>query len=354
MTERTAQTSRGFRSRYRVGPGALEELGRCLDLTAPRIPILADTQVWALYGDDVTAALAPSAPLVFNMEGEGEKGLETIERLVTGLAHHRVHRRETLLVLGGGVCCDTGGLLSMLYMRGIPYVIVATTLMAQLDAAIGGKVGANAAERKNLLGGFYHPETVLIDPTFLETLPSRHLRAALAEAVKLHVLLPGLGIQPLLGPALAGDERALTRLAERCLDGKLALLEGDPFETDLRRELNLGHAVAHALEAMPGCKLLHGEAVAVGLAATARYAELEGICDAAFAADIVAQLEELELPVEATQDSDDVLAYLEKIADHRGGSIHLVVPAGDESTEIIENCDFGLLAECTQGSRVTH
>jgi 3-dehydroquinate synthetase len=352
MSERMVESKQRFRTRYRLGPGALSELRDHLELASARVPILADRKVWQIYGDAVTAALAPLATTVVFLDGEEEKRLQAVERVVAELSHSRVHRRETLVVLGGGVCCDVGGMISLLYMRGMSYVIVATTLMAQLDAAIGGKVGCNAADRKSLLGGFHHPELVLIDPTFLRTLPTRHLRAALAEAVKLDLLLPELEIEPLLDSALDGEETALTELAQRCLDGKLALLQDDPFETDLRRPLNLGHAVAHALEAMPESTLLHGEAVAVGLAATARYAELKGICNPTHAAAIIARLERLGLPVRTSGDSRELRARLEQIGDHRGGKIHLVVPAGEAGTQICESCDFHLLADCAHGSLV--
>ena len=257
-------------------------------------------------------------------------------------------------MIGGGVCCDVGGMVALLYMRGMDYIVVATSLMAQLDAAIGGKVGCNAGDRKNLLGGFHHAELVLIDPRFLLTLPRRHLRAALAEALKLGLLLPELGILPLLEDAEQGDLRALALLAERCLDGKLALLESDPFEEDLDRVLNLGHAVAHALEKMPGSALLHGEAVAIGLASTARYAEHEGRCSAEHAQGIITQLTRLGLPTTASVGMGEMAERLERIADHRGGRIRLVVPSGDAGASVLECGELGLLADCVRGLPVTH
>jgi 3-dehydroquinate synthase len=352
MIERTAVTQRESRTRYRVGRDALAELRRHLEPLPDRVAILTDPNVWETYGGRVERALAPAQVVVLNVAGEADKVLDVAARLLAELATNRIHRRETLVVLGGGVCCDVGGLVAMLYMRGMRYVIVATTLMAQLDAAIGGKVGCNGETRKNLLGGFHHADLVLIDPTFLQTLPERHLRAALAEAVKLDVLLPELGIAAVLEDSL--EEPELIRLAELCLDGKLKLLTADPFETDLRRSLNLGHAVAHALEGMPGTELLHGEAVSIGLAATARYAEAKAICSAAHAREIVSRLERLGLPIAASRDSSLLSERLAQIADHRGGRINLVVPSGEAGVEIRSDCDFGLLADCVQGLPVTH
>lgn len=349
MIERTTEAQRTSRTVYRVGTDAFTELRRHLDPGAARVPVLADPNVWRLYGEQMSAALAPALPLVVHIDGEAEKRFDVVQRVAHELTRHRVHRRETIVVLGGGVCCDVGGLVALLYMRGMRYAIVATSLMAQIDAAIGGKVGCNEAARKNLLGGFHHPDLVLIDPRFLSTLPGRHLRAALAEAVKLDLLLPDLGIDALLAAAAAGEQRALALLAERCLEGKLALLQSDPFETDLRRPLNLGHAIAHALEAMPGCELLHGEAVSVGLATTARYAELTGVCSSEHARAIVANLERLALPVSVSIGAEELRERLERIADHRGGEIHLTLSTGEGGTEIVEDCDFALLADCVHG-----
>ncbi len=349
MIERVARARREMHTTYRVGPHALIELRNHLDPLPERVPILTDPRVWECYGNDVRAALAPADIVVVNVAGEQEKVLDVAARLMAELAANRIHRRETLVIVGGGVCCDVGGLVAMLYMRGMSYVIVATTLMAQLDAAVGGKVGCNAETRKNLLGGFHYADLVLIDPAFLTTLPERHLRAALAEAVKLQVLLPELDIASRLHAALARDRSALTELAERCLEGKLRLLAEDPFERNLRRPLNLGHAVAHVLEVMPGVNMLHGEAVAVGLAATARYAHALGTCDSETAEEIVGLLVELGLPVQVQDDASRIRERLAEIADHRGGHINLVVPVSGRSVEIHEECDFGLLADCVEG-----
>ncbi len=354
MRERLWPTKWISRTRYRVGLDALSELRAHLEPLPARVPIIADPEVWRIYGDALRAALHPCKPLVLHVDGEGDKELNVVERLVFELVANRVHRREKLVLLGGGVCCDLGGVVALLYMRGMDYAIVATSLIAQVDAAIGGKVGCNAATRKNLLGGFHHAQLVLIDPSFLKTLPPRHFRAALAEALKLGLLLPELEIVPLLDEVNDGDPAALTLLIERCLDGKLSLLEADPFEEDLDRLLNLGHAVAHALEKVPGCSLLHGEAVAIGLAATARYAEHEGNCSPAYARGIVSQITSLGLPATSWVDTVELRARLAEIPDHRGGRIRLVVPTGDSGVGVLERCDLGLLADCVRGLPVTH
>ena len=354
MPEFQWPTTRVSHTRYSVGPGALSQLRAYLEPLPARVPVIADPDVWRIYGDAFRRAMHPCEALVLHVDGEQDKELDVVERLVFELVANRVHRRETVVVFGGGACCDIGGMVAMLYMRGMDYAVVATSLMAQIDAAIGGKVGCNAATRKNLLGGFHHAELVLIDPGFLATLPARQFRAALAEALKLGLLLPDLGVEPLLDAVIDGNFDALALLVEQCVDGKLRLLDVDPFEDDLDRVLNLGHAVAHALEKAPGCRLLHGEAVAIGLAATARYAAHEGDCSPQRASAIIAQIERLGLPTTSDVTPADLLARLAEIPDHRGGRIRLVVPAGDAGVRVLDHCDLTLLTDCARGLPVAH
>ncbi|HEX8647840.1 MAG TPA: 3-dehydroquinate synthase family protein [Thermoleophilaceae bacterium] len=348
MTERVQVTQRTSTTRYCVGPDALTELRAWLEPLPLRVPVIADPDVWRLYGDAVATVLHPCEPLVFHVAGEEQKEFGTVERLASELSANHVHRREKLILLGGGVVCDVGGLTASLYMRGLGYAIVATSLMAQIDAAIGGKVVTNFDHRKNLIGGFHHPELVLADPSFLRTLPPRHVRAALAEALKVGLILPELQIESMLEGAVASDPAAMGPLVERCVDGKLSLLEPDPFERDLDRVLNLGHAVAHALEKVEDCELIHGEAVAIGLAATARYASAEGICTSAYAGRILDQLVRLGLPTTADVPELELRARLGDIVDHRGGRIRLVVPTGDAGVTILEHADLDALAVCAR------
>jgi 3-dehydroquinate synthase len=346
VSEQVWSTERTTATRYWVGSGALDELRAWLEPLPQRIPIVSDAEVWTLYGEEVRSALHPCRPLVLRVDGENDKELGTVHRLVSQLVANRVHRREKLVCFGGGVCCDVGGMLALVYMRGMEYGIVATSLMAQVDAAIGGKVGCNFGTRKNLLGGFHHPKLVLCDPDFLETVPDRPFRAALAEALKLGVILPDLGIPSLLDKLGDRDREVLTQIVERCVTGKLRLLDPDPYEHDLDRLLNLGHTVAHALEKVENCGLLHGEAVAIGLAAKARYAEREGHCTPEHADRIVSQLERLELPTSFAANPSELRARLSEIPDHRGGRPRLVVPVDDAGAAVVDGGDLDLLAEC--------
>ncbi len=322
------------------------------------IVVLTDEQVWALYENRIHLALAPLdrpvVPLVLP-PGENSKDFGILSALVNTLMQNRIHRWDLLLCAGGGVCCDVGGLLALLYMRGMDYVNLPTSLMAQIDAAIGGKVGTNFGFRKNLLGGFHHPLLVLIDLSFLDTLQQAHFRSALAEAVKIAIIRDD---EPLLELLEKNSEALLSRkqgplleLLERCLIGKLNLLSDDPYESNLDRLLNLGHGVAHALErlpAMPGRRQpLHGEAVAIGLATTIRYAFRYNLCSRERATRLLGILFGLGLPlVPGPVNRDFFRDQLSRIPEHRGGLFRLVVPVNDGGVRILPHVNLDALVQC--------
>jgi 3-dehydroquinate synthase len=323
-----------------------------------QIVVFTDEQVWAIYEDSMRAALAPlNLPVVTLMlpAGETSKDFSMLPGLVDTLIQNRVHRRDLLICFGGGVCCDLGGLLALLYMRGLDYVNLPTSLMAQIDAAIGGKVGANFGLRKNLLGGFHHPLLVLVDPTFLSTLPDAHISSALAEAVKIAIIRQDERLLELLeeqSRALLNCERkALLELLERCIRGKLDLLVDDPYECDLNRALNLGHGVAHALERLPVLpgerQPLHGEAVALGLAATIRYAFRCGLCSPKWASRLLRVLLGLGLPIlPGSVNTDRIKEQLSRIVEHRGGLFRFVIPTDKCGVRILPAVDLDTLVEC--------
>lgn len=321
------------------------------------IVVFTDDQVWATYEMPVRNALASlDIPLVILSvpAGENSKDFDILDGAIGTLIENRIHRRDLLLCLGGGVCCDIGGLLASLYMRGMDYVNVPTSLMAQIDAAIGGKVGANRGLRKNILGGFHHPRLVLVDPVFLDTLPQPHFVAALAEAVKVAIIRDDQVLFDLLDrnteSLVKHERRSLVLLLEHCIKGKLALLAADPYEFNLDRELNLGHGVAHALEKlfiMPGDRQpLHGEAVSIGLAATARYAFRLGLCSGQRALKILSILSNLGLPLAPSRIEEEIVRdQLNRTVEHRGGVFRLVVPV-EAGVTILPHADIDLLAEC--------
>ncbi|MBV8205352.1 MAG: 3-dehydroquinate synthase [Acidobacteria bacterium] len=226
------------------------------------------------WGDSLTASLAAAGLKVDVLEmqdGERHKNLDTVSSLATRMVQRGADRGSLVVALGGGVVGDTAGLLASLFMRGVDYVQVPTTVVAQLDAAIGGKTGVNLAAGKNLLGTFHHPLLVIADPQALATLPEREFRSGLFEAMKCGVIRS----PEIFGYMEENRERILQRqvdaiewLTEASVKVKAEVVAADEREGGLRRILNFGHTIGHALEAETGYKqFLHGEAVAWGMVA---------------------------------------------------------------------------------------
>lgn len=323
-----------------------------------QIVLLTDECVWELYEKEIRTIIAPLdrqiVPLVLP-QGEKSKDFSVLHQLVVALVEHRIHRRDLLICIGGGVCCDIGGLLALLYMRGMEYINIPTSLMAQLDGAIGGKVGANFGIRKNLLGGFHHPLLVIIDPVFLDTLPTEHYESAFAEAVKLAMIFEDQSFLEFLednSHALLNRSRSLLlELLERCLRSKLDLITNDPYELNLNRSLNLGHTVAHALERLPsmpdGRQPFHGEAVAIGLATKIRYAFLCGFCSIGRATRLLSLLQQFKLPlIPGNLNKEEIKNQIDRISEHRGGEARLVVPTTEGGVNILSEIDPDKLVEC--------
>jgi 3-dehydroquinate synthase len=223
-------------------------------------------------------------PHFFEMpDGERAKRLSNLEKLAEKLVEDGADRHSVLIALGGGVVGDVGGFLASVFMRGIPVVQVPTTLVAQVDSAIGGKTGVNLTNGKNLLGTFHQPVCVLVDPDVLSTLPEREYRSGLFEAMKYGVIR-NLQIFEMMERQreglLARDGDLLEQLIADCIRVKAAVVSSDERESGERRILNFGHTIGHALEAETGYKsLLHGEAVGWGMIAAAAIGQETGVSD---------------------------------------------------------------------------
>ena len=243
------------------------------DTAKRRIFILTSAEVWALWGRQfLTAFLPAEQPLVlFLPPGESNKRLTQVERLSTELAAGGADRSSLLIAFGGGIVGDVGGFLAAIYMRGIDYIQMPTTLLAQVDSSVGGKTGVNLTAGKNLIGSFHHPRAVFADVGVLETLPARELRAGLFESIKAGVIRDA-GLFRFLErnqePILACDPTALKRVIAASVCMKAEVVGIDERESGLRMILNFGHTIGHAIEAATGYKkLLHGEAIAWGMLA---------------------------------------------------------------------------------------
>jgi 3-dehydroquinate synthase len=317
------------------------------DATADRLTALAPQGRMAIVTDETVAALhvgtlvdalglrGITATVTAIPPGEGSKALATAVGLLDELAHSSVGRRDLLVACGGGVVLDTAGWVASAYMRGIPYANVPTTLLGAVDAAIGGKVAVDHTVAKNLIGAFYQPIGVVSNIEYLTTLPDRQIRAGLAEVIKKGMIAsPELfaAIETDLEAILGQDVAALERLVRSASATKCELVARDPYENDLRRPLNFGHTVGHAVETVTGYgPVLHGEAVAFGMAVAARIALARGWLDPGVCDRLVTLLHRAGLPhaigqLGAEIDPDAVVAALGKIRLIRAGRLRFVLP----------------------------
>jgi 3-dehydroquinate synthase len=318
-------------------------------LDGRRVAVLTDRTVETLYGPLLIRALrdAGTDPLVRALPaGEASKSLDRAVELWHWLAASPIARRDVLVAFGGGVIADLGGWVASGFMRGIPYVNVPTTLLAQVDGALGGKVAVNHPLAKNLLGAFHQPLGVVANVGFLRSTDARHLRAGLAEAIKKAMIASPAYWEFIEADAdaiLRHDADALARLVHAAAAIKTALIERDPYEDDLRRPLNFGHTVGHPLETVSGYgAILHGEAVAFGMVVEARIACTRGLLDPAWLARLVDLLRRCRLPVDAADlpvpvRSRELIAALEKVRLIRAGSLRWVLPVCPGETVIADD-----------------
>ena len=309
MSERTIRVDLAGRAYdIAIGPGLLDRAGELCRplLAAPRVTIVSDATVAPLYGRrlaDSFAAAGVATTAVTVPAGESSKEFASFGKLVNDLLDLRPDRKTTLVALGGGVVGDLTGFAASVLLRGVDFIQVPTTLLAQVDSSVGGKTGINTRHGKNLVGSFYQPRLVLADTDVLDTLPRRELLAGYAEVAKY-----GLIDDPAFfawceqngASLLAGDAALRTRAIEQSCRAKARIVAADERETtDLRALLNLGHTFGHALEAETGfgSDLLHGEAVGTGMALAFDLSARLGLCPADDAARVRRHLGAVGLPM---------------------------------------------------------
>ncbi|WP_433189067.1 3-dehydroquinate synthase [Actinoallomurus sp. CA-150999] len=319
------------------------------ELDGRRAAVITERTVASLPAYRITGALGERGRLLGSIAippGERSKSLDTAYLLIDWLAQLGLARRDVVVALGGGMIMDTVGWVASAYMRGVPYVNVPTTLLAQVDAGLGGKVAVDHNAAKNLVGAFYQPRAVISCLEFLETLDPRQARAGLAEVVKKAVIA-----SPELFQFIEQNADELVRCSPRPSETlvraastiKCELVGRDPYEVDLRRPLNFGHTVGHAVETTTGYgPVLHGEAVAFGMAIAVDISRARGLLAPALADRITRLLTGLGLPVRLEQlrsvpPVEDVLAALDKIREIRDGSLRFVLPVELGTTLIADD-----------------
>jgi 3-dehydroquinate synthase len=277
---RTVNVSLGSRSYpIFIGGKILADLGRhCAELQlGRRCVIISDANVAPLYAAKAAASLRKSGfePMLATIPaGETSKSLKMFQRCCDMLADHRLERKSFIIALGGGVVGDLAGFVAAAYLRGIAFVQAPTTLLAQVDSSVGGKVGVNLAAGKNLVGAFHQPRLVLCDLATLRTLSLHEFRSGLAEVIKYGIIYDAAFFARLerdLPRLLRRDSEILAQVVARCCEIKAEVVRQDETETGVRAILNFGHTIGHAIEAIAGYgKYLHGEAISIGQVAAAK------------------------------------------------------------------------------------
>lgn len=284
-----------------VQPGGLHDLGRLLQergLAGP-VALVSDEQVAGFWLKTAVTSLAAAGYAVHPVlipPGEAHKTLATVNHLWDAFLQAGLERSSTVVALGGGVVGDLAGFAAATFLRGVNWVGVPTSLLAMVDASVGGKTGADLPQGKNLIGAFHPPRLVLADPDTLHTLPLEERRSGMAEVVK-----HGVIGDPELFALCAKGETAVAQdwpeLVRRAMAVKIRIIQADPFEKGQRAALNLGHTIGHAVELVSGFRLRHGEAVAIGMVVEAQFAVQIGLAEKGLAEQLAAVLAGLGLPV---------------------------------------------------------
>ena len=330
-----------------------------------RVALITDRTVHDLYRQGRLSRVMWAVETLTVPAGESSKTRETWSQLSDELLAREFGRDSGLCGLGGGVVGDLTGFVAATYMRGIPYILVPTTLLAMLDASVGGKTGVNAPQGKNLIGAFHPPAGVIADPQTLMTLPERDYRGGLAEAVKHGLIADGsyfTWIEAHVDALRERDPSAITRLVRRSVEIKAEIVGEDEHEAGRRAILNAGHTIAHALEQTSQYQLTHGEAVGLGLIAECEIAERRGVAPQGLRTRVAALLDRLGLPtrLQVEPDRESLFRHMTMDKKNRTRRIHMALPArlgeihhpGDQWTTPVsaEDVVAGLGALISRGS----
>ena len=315
--------------------------------------VATHTEIAALHGGVVLEALdaAGYRPEVVSVaSGEASKSLDTAAELYAWLADRRAERRDTIVALGGGVVGDLAGFVAATYLRGLSWVQVPTTVLAQVDSSVGGKTAVNLPQGKNLVGAFHPARLTLIDVGLLDGLPPRERDAGWAEVIKTAIIFDPPLFERLERVSQAALDRGeLLDVIERCVRWKMKVVEEDPTEKGIRILLNFGHTIGHALEAVAGYgRYLHGEAVSIGMVAAAEISRRRGLVDAALVERLVDALRRNELPVRYDRTVATPERLLEAAASDKksaGARLRWVLSAGLGSTTVAHDVPDDLVLD---------
>jgi 3-dehydroquinate synthase len=320
-----------------VAPGALATLGERVTARHPghRVAVIADEQVAALYAEAAIGSFSGGKPILLTFPaGERHKTRATWGNLTDELIAAGCGRDTVIVALGGGVTTDLGGFVAATFLRGVPLVQVPTSLLAMIDASIGGKTGVDTPAGKNLVGAFHHPDVVLVDPRLLATLPAARLREGLAEAIKHGVIADAAyfgwiasSLRQILHADVPDDATALD-LVQRSVEIKVDVVRKDERELGLRKTLNFGHTVGHAIEHVTAYGVTHGDAVAIGMVAEAILAERLRLADPGLADTVATVCDAAGLPVRLPDGVSpaEVVSATRTDKKSRGGKVEYALP----------------------------
>jgi 3-dehydroquinate synthase len=341
-----------------IGSGLLAQAGRYLKGLGlgPGVVIITNPEVRGLYGHKLVASLAAdglSANTLEVAEGEERKSLETAGRLYAELSRLGAERSTPILALGGGVIGDLAGFVAATYLRGVPLVQLPTTLLAQVDSSIGGKVAVNHGQLKNNIGAFYQPRLVLSDTAALKTLPAREFANGLAEVIK-SAVIGDKGLFAFLEANLDSikgqEEEALEEVVFRCARIKAAVVEKDETDQGLRNVLNFGHTVGHGIETASGFMIKHGAAVAIGMLAAAAVAQRLGLFGKDELARLKALVQAAGLPAEVSGGKvKDILAAMRHDKKIQGGRLRFALPRAIGDVILSDEVELSLVEEVLTG-----
>jgi len=336
-----------------VERGAISRVGAAVPAKAGKLFVVTTQDVWQLHGERLKASLeGRSFETIFFPGGEENKRMAAVEALAEQMVKAGADRSSIVIAFGGGIVGDLGGFLAAIFMRGVPVIQVPTTLLAQVDAAIGGKTGANLVAGKNLIGAFHQPLTVLVDPDVLATLPEREYRAGLYEVIKYGVISSQKLFERMAGDAvkvMAKDPAIIEEIVAESVRIKAEVVSADEKESGLRRILNYGHTIGHALEAETDYKrLLHGEAVAFGMRAVTHLSALNGMLPSTEAARMIAAIDAYgRIPALEGIRAEALVARLGSDKKTIQGKVHFVLAEAVGKVVVRSGIDPELVREAT-------
>jgi shikimate kinase/3-dehydroquinate synthase len=333
--------------------GGLPHLGetlRTLDFSE-RLFMITDSRVGDLYSESLQTLLKDAGfqPHIFTIpEGEASKSFQYFQQIVDWLVEHKAERQEAIIALGGGVVGDLAGFIASCYLRGVPFVQVPTTLLGQVDSALGGKTGFNHTLGKNLIGSYYHPKLIYVDPAFILTLPERIYNEGWVEIAKYAMILDGelfTLLEENFDALQVRDPALLTSVVARSIRMKMDIVQRDELDFGLRNILNYGHTFGHALEATTDYHTwLHGEAVALGMEVAAHIAVACGKLSPNEAARQTRLLQALNLPIRCPGiDIDAILNTMQRDKKVRDGRMRWVLPTHIGHADVFSNIDTAVV-----------